>query len=247
MATDAEAEFLATYDPGQFDKPSVTADVVLIGIQADALRTVLVRRIHHPDLGRWALPGGFVRLDEDLNTAAARVLREKAGIENVYLEQLYTFGRPQRDPRMRIISVAYFALVPRAVLDAVAATETTRLFTITADPNTDVAESIEIRDERGRTVKTAFDHRAIIAMALTRLRGKLAYAPVGFEFLPKRFTLYQLQRVHEIILNTRVNKDSFRRKVLASGDIEPTGELQDVVDHRPAALYRRVLQRSSHD
>jgi 8-oxo-dGTP diphosphatase len=244
LRSDAEAEFLAAYEPGQFAKPSVTADVVLIGIQDDALRTILVRRVHHPDLGRWALPGGFVRLDEDLDAAAARVLSEKAGIDNVYLEQLYTFGRPGRDPRMRIISVAYSALVPRTVLDAVAASETTRLFTITADPDMTVSESIAIRDDRGKRVATAFDHREIIATALTRLRGKLAYAPVGYEFLPERFTLFELQRVHEIILNARVNKDSFRRKMLASGELQRTGELQDVVDHRPAALFRRIHKES---
>jgi 8-oxo-dGTP diphosphatase len=246
LSTDAEADFLASYEPGQFAKPSVTADVVLIGIQADTLRTILVRRVHHPDLGRWALPGGFVRLDEDLDAAAARVLSTKAGIDNVYLEQLYTFGRPHRDPRMRIISIAYTALVQRAVIDAVAASDTTRLFTIAADPSGNLSDSIEIRDDRGELVETAFDHRTIIATAVMRLRGKLAYAPVGYEFLPEYFTLFQLQRVHEIILNTRVNKDSFRRKMLASGELEPTGELQDVVDHRPAALYRRVPQRNSH-
>lgn len=245
MSTDAEAEFLASYDPDQFKRPSVTADVVLFGIQADALRTVLVRRASHPERGRWALPGGFVRFDEGLDEAAARVLSAKAGIDGVYLEQLYTFGRPKRDPRMRIISVAYSALVQRTVLDSVVASENTQLFTISASaPNE--PETIEVLDDRDARVVMAFDHRTIIATALTRLRGKLAYEPVGYEFLPARFTLYQLQRVHEIILNARVNKDSFRRKVLASGEIEPTGELQDVVDHRPAALYRRIARRGTN-
>lgn len=229
MANDAEAAFLAAYDPAAFPKPSVTVDVVLFGIQADALRTLLLRRANHPDHGRWALPGGFVRLDESLDAAAARVLAEKAGLTGVFLEQLYTFGRPDRDPRMRIISVAYYALVERALLERAPVGVDARLFTAALD---------DLSDDHS----VAFDHREIIATALQRLRGKLNYSPVGYALLPSEFTLLQLQRVHEIILGTRVNKDSFRRRMLASGELEPTGSLQDGVDYRPAALYRRVSQ-----
>jgi 8-oxo-dGTP diphosphatase len=194
--------------------------------------------------GRWALPGGFVRLDEGLDEAAARVLAEKAGLRDVFLEQLYTFGQPTRDPRMRIISVAYYAVVEPALLDSVIASESTQLFTITLAAS-GASESLEIRDDRGERIEIAFDHDAIIATAVQRLRGKLGYAPVSYPFLPPHFTLYQLQRVHEVILNTRVNKDSFRRKVLASGEIEATGAIQEVVDHRPAALYRRIQQKET--
>ena len=241
-----EAAFLASYDPTKFPKPSATADVVLLGIHAGALQALLARRTQHPDLGRWALPGGFVRLDESLDDAAARVLREKAGVENVYLEQLYTFGRPDRDPRTRVLSIAYYALADAALLERVPAGDTTRFHTVRVPWAGETGGAVDLIDDRGEPVETAFDHREIVGMAVKRLRGKLNYAPVGYALLPEHFTLFQLQRVHETILGTRVNKDSFRRRMLASGELEQTGATQDGVDHRPAALYRRVPQGGSH-
>jgi 8-oxo-dGTP diphosphatase len=169
------------------------------------------------------------------------VLAEKAGLGGVFLEQLYTFGRPDRDPRMRIISVAYYALVERALLDGASAGAAARLFSAIFDEGAG-EEHARVLDDLGDDQPLAFDHREIIATALKRLRGKLNYSPVGYELLPSEFTLLQLQRVHEIILGTRVNKDSFRRRMLASGELEPTGLLQDGVEYRPAALYRRVPQ-----
>ena len=242
MSASDEAEFLGLYDAAAFPRPSVTVDVVILGIQAEALRTLLVRRTEHPDLGRWALPGGFVRLDESIDDAAARVLAEKAGVENVYLEQLYTFGRPDRDPRMRIISVAYYALVERSVLLRTPAGEGARLHTIRVPWDGEAGGPVDLLDDFGGDIEPAFDHRDIVGMAVKRLRGKLNYAPVGYALLPAEFTLLQLQRVHEIILGTRVNKDSFRRRMLASRELEQTGALQDGVDYRPAALYRRIAQ-----
>lgn len=245
MKNDAEADFLKAYDPGSFPKPSVTVDVVLIGIQTGALRTILVRRTDPPQAGRWALPGGFVGLDESLDEAAQRVLSTKAGLKNVFLEQLYTFGKPDRDPRMRIISVAYYALVDQTVLDALPATKDASLFAIQPAPSRSGRSSIRILDENDQPIRTAFDHGEIITAAIDRLRGKIVYAPVSFELLPEEFTLLALQNVHEIILNKRLNKDSFRRKMLATGDLVPTGRLQDDVDHRPAALYRRSADERS--
>jgi 8-oxo-dGTP diphosphatase len=235
MLNPDEAAYLASYDSAAFPKPSVAVDVVLLAIQAGALSALLVRRSEHPELGRWALPGGFVKLDEHLDDAATRVLRTKAGVENVYLEQLYTFGRPDRDPRMRILSVAYYALADLALLERVPTGADTRFQAIA-----------DLLDGAGAAIEMAFDHREIVGMAVKRLRGKLDYTPVGYELLPAQFTLLQLQRVHEIILGARVNKDSFRRRMLASGELEPTGAMQDGVDHRPAALYRRVRQGGSH-
>ncbi|HWT05633.1 MAG TPA: NUDIX domain-containing protein [Xanthomonadales bacterium] len=246
MSTPDEAAYLESYESTAFPKPSVAVDVVLLAIQADALSALLVRRSEHPDLGRWALPGGFVRLDEHLDDAAARVLRTKAGVENVYLEQLYTFGRPDRDPRMRILSVAYYALADVALLERVPAGDDTRFHTIRVPWIGDAGGAVDLFGDRGDPVDTAFDHREIIGTAVKRLRGKLNYTPVGYALLPAQFTLLQLQRVHEIILGSRVNKDSFRRRMLASGELEQTGEMQDGVDHRPAALYRRVHQGGSH-
>jgi 8-oxo-dGTP diphosphatase len=236
--SDDEA-FLATYDPAAFPRPSVTVDVVLIAIAGDELRTLFVQRTEAPEAGRWALPGGFVRMDESLDDAALRVLRDKAGIENVFLEQLYTFGRPDRDPRMRIISVAYYALVEPALLDrALGAPD--GLHTIVVPWAGELGGAVVFSDALGNAIEAAFDHSEIVGMAIKRLRGKLNYAPVGYALLPSEFTLLQLQRVHETILGTRVNKDSFRRRMLASGELEPTGALQNGVDYRPAALYRRV-------
>lgn len=242
MWQSSEADYLASYDPAAFPKPSVTVDVVLIGIQAESLRTLLVRRTEHPAIGRWALPGGFVRMEESLDAAAARVLADKAGIAGVYLEQLYTFGRPDRDPRMRVISVAYYALVERALLDRAPIGEHTRLCTVCVPWAGEMGGGVDLLDDLGDEIETAFDHREMVGMAVRRLRGKLNYAPVGYALLPPEFTLLQLQRVHEIILGTRTNKDSFRRRMLASGELEQTGALQDGVDFRPAALYRRVPQ-----
>jgi 8-oxo-dGTP diphosphatase len=240
MQHDADADFLAAYDPSSFAKPSVAVDIVLIGIQAGSLRTVLVRRTGPPQAAAWALPGGFVRLDESLDAAAERVLSAKAGLKNVFLEQLYTFGKPDRDPRMRIISVAYYALVDHTVLDALPTTEDASLVTIRSASSKRGRSSIRLVHENGQPIKTAFDHGEIITAALERLRGKINYAPLGFALLPDEFTLLDLQNVHEIILDRRLNKDSFRRKMLATGDLVQTGRLQDDVDHRPAALYRRT-------
>jgi 8-oxo-dGTP diphosphatase len=246
MSSSDEATFLAAYDATAFAKPSVTVDVVLIGIQAGSLRTLLVRRTEHPDRGRWALPGGFVRMDESLDDAAARVLAEKAGLADVYLEQLYTFGRPDRDPRMRIISVSYYALVDRHRLERIAANDNARLSTIDVPWDGESGGAVDLLDDLGEPVEIAFDHRDIVGVAVKRLRGKLNYAPVGYALLPPEFTLLQLQRVHEIILGTRVNKDSFRRRMLASSELVPTGSHEDGVDYRPAALYRRTFQGDAH-
>ena len=246
MQSSDEAAYLASYDSASFPKPSVAVDVVLLALQGDGLSALLVRRGEHPDAGRWALPGGFVQLDEHLDDAAARVLRTKAGVENVYLEQLYTFGRPDRDPRMRILSVAYFALADAALLERVPIGDGTRFHAIRVPGTGDTGGAADLLDERGDAVGVAFDHREIVGTAIKRLRGKLNYTPVGYALLPPEFTLLQLQRVHEIILGTRVNKDSFRRRMLASGELEQTGATQDGVDHRPAALYRRVPQGGSH-
>ena len=234
-----DAAFLAAYDGSPFPRPSLAVDVVLVTVAGDALATLLVRRDEPPQRGRWALPGGFVAIDESLDAAAARVLETKAGMRGVFLEQLYTFGAPARDPRTRIVSVAYYALVPRERLRAVPAT-------IRVPWSGERGGPVELLDEHGRALPTAFDHREIVGTAVKRLRGKLAYTPVGYALLPRRFTLLQLQRVHEIVLGTPLNKDSFRRRMLASGELEATGAMQEAVDHRPAALYRLRRQGAPH-
>jgi 8-oxo-dGTP diphosphatase len=230
-----EAAFLAAYEPASFERPSVAVDVVLLGIVRNALRVVLVRRSEHPFLGALALPGGFVAIDESIDAAAKRVLEQKSKLAGVFLEQLYTFGDPARDPRMRVISVAYYALVESARLETASSVPGAILATVS---HSRPGHAIDVLDDAQRRLTLAFDHLGIVRTAVVRIRGKLDYAPIGYELLPETFTLLQLQRVHEIVAGRTFNKDSFRRKMLASGALVATGESQHDVGHRPAALYR---------
>ncbi len=243
---ETDSEFLRTYDPDAYERPSVAVDVVLLSVRDGRMCTLLVRRKERPQAGRWALPGGFVGIQESLESAAQRVLRAKAAIEdNVFVEQLYTFGEPERDPRMRIISVAYVALVPFELQATAGSAEPDRSVSTVGIPwHGATGGAVELRDSDGRIMKTAFDHADIVGMAVKRIRGKLDYTPIGFQLLPETFTLRQLQRVHEVIQDQPVNKDSFRRRMLASGHLEATGERQRDVEHRPAELYR-FIKRSA--
>jgi 8-oxo-dGTP diphosphatase len=233
------------HDPNAFDRPSVTVDVVILTLREGQLEALLVKRKEHPYLNYWSLPGGFVQAQESLDEAAARVLRQKAGLESVvgmeregsyrhpvYLEQLYTFGDPGRDPRMRVISVAYYALVEASHIREVG--EEIALFKLRLPEE---ERGVEIFDNKNKKYSLAFDHAEILGVALRRIRGKLEYTPIGFELLPEQFTLRQLQAVHETILQKRLNKDSFRRRMLSSGRLEPTGKLERGLG-RPAELYR---------
>ena len=231
---DDEQAFLAAYDAAQFPHPSVAVDVALVTADEGRLRAVLTQRTEHPAKGRWGLPGGFVQIDESLDAAAARVLEKKLGLSGIFLEQLYTFGRPDRDPRTRVISVAYYALVDAARLRPAKLT----LATLQVPWQGEQGGPIEALDSEGTKLPLAFDHADILGLVVQRLRGKLDYAPIGFELLPREFTLRQLQTIHETILGRTHNKDSFRRRLLASGLIAPTGKLEEAVDHRPAELYR---------
>jgi 8-oxo-dGTP diphosphatase len=182
-----------------------------------SLQVVLVER---PE-GGVGLPGVLVLPNEDLAQAAARALADKAGLQEVYVEQLAAFGAPRRDPRGRVVSVAHFALVPAPRL---------------APP----AGGLHLVDA---LPPLAFDHETIVAAAIERLRRDVARGPVGFELLPPRFTLLDLRRVHEAILGRPLNKDSFRRRMLDSGAIGATGELQTGMANRPAQLFQRVHER----
>jgi 8-oxo-dGTP diphosphatase len=231
----------------RFPHPHLTVDVVLLTLRDAALHVLLLRRTEAPFAGRWVLPGGFVRIHETLDAAAARVLEIKAGLTGVFLEQLFTFGDPHRDPRARVVSVAYYALVPEQRLRRDDAEQIRVRRPEGADDSVlarlDVPWSgtsggrVEMRGPGGR-LQIGFDHEAIVGMAVQRLRGKIDYAPVGFELLPHDFTLMQLQEVHEAVLDKRVNKDSFRRRLLASRQLQPTGRRESDVDHRPAELFR---------
>jgi len=180
-----------------------------------------------------------VRNDESLDEAARRILREKARIASAYLEQLYTFGAVDRDPRTRIITVAYFALLPAAQLDkALKAADELSLARITTAWKGEAGGRAEAHDAGGARLALAFDHADILGLAVKRLRGKLDYSHVGFELLPPQFTLRALQDVHEAILGVRFNKPAFRRRMLDKGVLEATGRREQGAAFRPAELFR---------
>jgi 8-oxo-dGTP diphosphatase len=172
------------------------------------------------------------------------VLAAKAGLDDVFIEQLYTFGEPGRDPRTRVISVVYVALVEANRLEEAVerrADHTLRMATVEARGR----EGAIARDATGAALPLAFDHAVILGTAIERVRGKLDWAPIGFELLPETFTLRDLRLIHESILGRPLNKDSFRRKVLDRGLVTPTGELLRGTGHRPAELYRFARERRS--
>ena len=205
-----------------YKKPSVTVDCVVFGLDEEDLKIILVERGLEPFKGRWALPGGFVHVDESLAVAAMRELREETGVGNVFLEQLYTFGDVDRDPRDRVISVAYYALVNLGGHKIKAATDARSAAWFSVD---DIP-------------KLAFDHNKIFDVALKRLRGKVRYEPIGFELLPEKFTLGQLQRMYEKILEQDIDKRNFRKKILGMELLKELDEVQMDVAHRAARLYK---------
>jgi 8-oxo-dGTP diphosphatase len=238
-----QAKIPGSYDAGRFERPSVAVDVALLSAFDGALSALLVRRREAPAQGRWALPGGFVGIKESLDDAARRVLSAKAGIVPAagrpYLEQLYTFGEPGRDPRTRIITVAYYALVHRRLFEEAAAAGTGAAAARLVVPwEGETGGPVEALDAAGGALDLAFDHDEILGMAVRRIRGKLDYTPIGFQLLPEEFSLRGLQEVHETVLGRPLNKDSFRRRMLASGMLEATGRHERDAAHRPAELYR---------
>lgn len=202
------------------DKYFVTVDIVLFTIEKSELKVLLINRLIEPYKDQLALPGGYVLRDESLEEAAKRELREETGVENSYLEQLYTFGDLNRDPRGRTITVAYYALVPNEQ---------------TLRPSSDAADAQW--HSVSKLPALAFDHRKIIKYAQERIRNKLDYTNVGFELLPKKFTLSELQDVHSAILGDLLDKRNFRRKILQRGLIKPLDEWRET-GRKPAQLYK---------
>jgi 8-oxo-dGTP diphosphatase len=206
----------------EYPRPCLTVDVVVFGLDESDLKVLLIQRGQEPFVGRWALPGGFVHLGEALDDAARRELEEEAGVKIAYLEQLYTFGDVKRDPRDRVVTVAYYALVKLAEHSLKAATDARNAawFAVSDVP------------------RLAFDHEKILDAALRRLQGKVRYQPIGFELLPERFTLTQLQKLYETILERALDKRNFRKKILNLGVLEELDEIEQDVAHRAARLYR---------
>lgn len=206
----------------QYPHPAVTVDCVVFGFDDGDLKVLLIQRDLVPFRDKWALPGGFVRTDEALDDAARRELQEETGLKGVFLEQLYTFGGVNRDPRERVVSVAYFALVAlgRHALHASTDARNAAWFSVSELPS------------------LAFDHDQIVEKAVQRVRGKVRYQPIGFELLPDRFTLSQLQHLYEAILERPLDKRNFRKKILGMGLLVETDEIEQDVSHRAARLYR---------
>ncbi|MEO0338348.1 MAG: NUDIX domain-containing protein [Bacteroidota bacterium] len=209
-----------TYD---YPRPSVTVDCIIFGLdESSVLKVLLIERGRPPFQGKWALPGGFVDMKETLEAAALRELEEETGVTDVFIEQLFTFGAPDRDPRGRVISVAYYALVNLTQHQVKASSDASSAAWFDVEKMPDLA----------------FDHATIFQVALARLRAKVQYQPIGFELLPEQFTLSQLQKLYETILGAKesLNKRNFRKKIQDMGILEEVG-IQEGVAHRPAKLY----------
>ncbi|HMQ89900.1 MAG TPA: NUDIX domain-containing protein [Flavilitoribacter sp.] len=207
----------------EYPRPALTVDCVIFGLdESDHLKVLLIQRGHEPFKDSWALPGGFVDMKEDLESAALRELEEETGVRDVFIEQLFTFGDPDRDPRGRVVSVAYFALVNLAEHPVRAASD---------------ARNVEWF-QLGKIPGLAFDHARILEAAVNRLKAKVRYQPIGFELLPEKFTLSQLQKLYETILGVEegLNKRNFRKRILQMGVLKEAGK-QAGVAHRPAMLY----------
>jgi 8-oxo-dGTP diphosphatase len=239
-APDDEAAFLASYDPARYPPVAVTVDAVLLTVHGGRLAVLLVQRKSHPFRGDWALPGGFVEPGEELDAAARRELAEETGVllasgedpvELGHLEQLRTYGSPGRDPRMRVVSVAYVGFTAPAELVAGSDAADARFWAVD-----DLAiEGIGSADG----APLAFDHARVIADGVERARAKLEYTTLATAFLDEPFTLGELRRVYEAVWGETLHEGNFRRKVSSTpGFVEPTGATART-DGRPAALYRR--------
>jgi 8-oxo-dGTP diphosphatase len=229
MSEEITNESAETYDAARYDRPSVTVDVVIFTLIERELHVLLVRRKRWPHEGMWAIPGGFVQMDESLETAARRELEEETGVRDLYLEQLYTFGDPGRDPRTRVISVAYIALV-RADKQKLRVSEESmdvRWFPVSRLPG-----------------QLAFDHDTILATALARLRSKLEYTTLAFELLPEVFSILELKHIYDQIWGAdpleggkKIDKGNFYRKLKDANILEDTGMRREGRG-RPTVLYR---------
>jgi 8-oxo-dGTP diphosphatase len=224
-----EQEYLAGYDANAYPRPSLTVDVSIFTVLEDQLRVLLIERAQHPFQGQWALPGGFIQIavDRSLLDAAKRELKEETGVEAPYLEQLATYGNADRDPRGWVATVVYFALLPA------------HLITLRAGSDACKARWIAVHG-LGVQRPLAFDHQQILADAIRRLRAKLEYSPIAAFLLSSEFTLGELQKMHELILQVNLSKKAFRRQVALSGIVEKIPGKMRYGPNRPAQLYRLI-------
>ena len=242
--TISDAQFLSAYDASQFEHPSVAVDILIFTVDIPGrLELLMIRRDIPPFCNAWALPGGFIGMKESLDEAARRKLKEETGLDGVEIEQLYTFGAVDRDPRTRVISVAYFALLPKASLHVFPGPGADRTAWVGISlPENGTADQLQV--DSG--LELAFDHRQIITTAVNRLRGKLSYTDIAFGLLQNknRFAIYELQKIYEAILDQKLDTPNFRRMFLSSyvsrGLAEATGE--DCLEYsKRASKYYRLL------
>jgi len=235
--TPDETEYLKKYDPGRYPRPSVTVDLVIFTVRDGDLKLLLVQRKQHPHRGLWALPGGFVQVGkspdeqgEGIEEAAHRELAEETGlpIGSTFLEQLYTFGRPGRDPRTRVISVAWFALIRPDLAPLV-----------TAGSDAADASWFSLTE---RPEQLAFDHPEILATAIERIRGKIDYAPIAFDLVPETFTVAELRAVYEAVKGEPYDAGNFRRRFLRmieDGIVEAAPGKRHIA-RKPSSVYRFI-------
>lgn len=264
----SEEEFLKDYDSSKFEKLSMTTDILIFSVSDEVqenyrkltkkhFSVLLVKRDNYPFKDKWCLPGGFVRIDEDIEDSAKRILATETNLHDIYLEQLYTFGNPNRDPRMRVVSTSYMALIDKNRLNEqitknaswfnVMVLEDKNTIDITLDNGTE-----EIKFKIGKTLKEkttdrykysiisndklAFDHPLVIASGISRLKNKLEYTDIVFNMMPEYFTLGDLQQVYEIILGRKLLDPAFRR--IIANKVEKTTKMKTGGGHRPSALFK---------
>ncbi len=264
----SEEEFLKDYDVTKFDRLSVTADILIFsvsdGVQENYRKlnkkffsVLLVKRDNYPFKDKWCLPGGFVQIDEDIEDAAKRILKEEANINDIYIEQLYTFSNPKRDPRTRVISTSYMALIDKnklpdkisdnaswfnvsvledkkeifVSLDNGVETINFKIKKILKEKTTDRYKYEIIENE-----KLAFDHPLVIASGISRLKNKIEYTDIVFNMMPKYFTLGELQQVYEVILGKKLLDPAFRR--IIANKVEKTTKIKTGGGHRPSVLFK---------
>lgn len=265
----SEEEFLAAYNSDNFEKLSLTSDIVIFSVSSEevdnyrknekkSMSVLLVKRATYPFKDKWCFPGGFVKIDEDLEDAPMRILKRETNIDNIYLEQLYTFGDVKRDPRMRIISTAYMALIDKNRLDTLlnsAASwfditlleEEENIVTIVLDNGEKKIKLIIEKVLRDKTTDRytykvienedlAFDHAKVLIAGIERLRNKVEYTDIVFNMMPEFFTLKELQQVYEIILNKKLLDPAFRR--IIGSKVEKTQYIKSGEGHRPSALFK---------
>lgn len=263
-----EEAFLKDYDSSVFEKLSMTTDILIMSVSNEdtgnyrklsekKFSILLVKRDNYPFKNKWCLPGGFVRIDETLDEAAKRVLKTETNLKDIYIEQLYTFSGIKRDPRMRVISTSYMALVDKnRLMDKLSANaswfnvfmlEDEKSYNVTLDNGIEEIKFVVGKKLRDKTTdrydfniikndKLAFDHPLVIVSGIERLKNKIEYTDIVFNMMPKYFTLGELQQVYEVILGKKLLDPAFRR--IIANKVEKTDNVQTGGGHRPSALFR---------